>query len=592
MFKKGSFFCKPLIIMVVMAIAFSGSIDSALMISNAYGSEVSFAESNTLFSVSSQYSLPSIVGVKFNPSNPFNLDFIIDKADKDKMLDSEKEKMVRYFLAALTIPEKNLWVNLSPYEADRIIDNNVSLTEIGETLLAQDYLLKQLSSSLTHPDTPLGKAYWEGNREQGIGDSLSKIWIKPGKIKICDEENFVFIAESELEVESEIDSKAVKDVLLPELKKDVNQGRNFAELRQMFNSIILAQWFKRKFADSLYSFYFNSEKMSGIDTADASFKNHIFERYVSAFKKGAYNMTRKERDPISSRLVKRKYFSGGILIDTTPNVKVIPSSGIIGKQGGDIFTVVSTAIARNEESGVRKSFSSINYGPKNEKHLKAILSIINSDHKNKLFGSANVVGSLNQLDRWIGNGLEYYSEIIPVIRKATGSDHKEVREKAAEIFGKYYINMLPSYEKLQQTLKVLRVTGNDDFGDPQEVKSALKDIDLWLTIALEKSIEIKMAIASRVMLAGEGSWEISLQAQDIYERHYGQLSMLNVILPASTSSSLNAGDEKLPSRTVSSLTENEDEINYRIDTIRTMLNKDGGEIYVTSDVGAVEKYGS
>ena len=29
--------------------------------------------------------------------------------------------MIKYFFAALTIPDKDIWVNLSPYEKDRMI---------------------------------------------------------------------------------------------------------------------------------------------------------------------------------------------------------------------------------------------------------------------------------------------------------------------------------------------------------------------------------------------------------------------------------------------------------------------------------------
>ena len=57
-------------------------------------------------------------------------------------------RLVKYFLAALTIPEKDLWVNLSPYEKDRVITDEFGSTEMGRDLLAQDYMLKQLTSSL------------------------------------------------------------------------------------------------------------------------------------------------------------------------------------------------------------------------------------------------------------------------------------------------------------------------------------------------------------------------------------------------------------------------------------------------------------
>ena len=54
------------------------------------------------------------------------------------------------------------------------------------------------------------------------------------------------------------------------------------------------------------------KKTAGVDVVDPSLKETVFERYVQAFNKGAYNMIKKERDTVTDRLVKRKYFSGGV----------------------------------------------------------------------------------------------------------------------------------------------------------------------------------------------------------------------------------------------------------------------------------------
>ena len=73
---------------------------------------------------------------------------------------SESRELIKYFLTSLTVPEKDLWVNLSPYEKDRVIPENLSFTELGKDLLGEDYVLKQLMSSLTYPESKLGKKYW------------------------------------------------------------------------------------------------------------------------------------------------------------------------------------------------------------------------------------------------------------------------------------------------------------------------------------------------------------------------------------------------------------------------------------------------
>ena len=307
--------------------------------------QVKISVSNKLVSISDSYSLPFIRGVKFDANNPFELEFILDRGNQNNVSNSDKEKLVRYFLAALTIPENKLWVNLSPYEKDRIVDDTVATTEIGETLLAQDYLLKQLSSSLTHPDTPVGKAYWDSKLQitNHKFDDLSKIWIKPGAISLYDGKDIVIIAQAELEVSAE---STTSEVLIPQIEKDVNNGRNFAELRQMYHSVLLAQWFKRKFAKSLYSFYFNAEKTAGIDLADENLKNSVFEKYVMAFEKGAYNTIKKVRDPNTNRLIKRKYFSGGADLNASSalnTVKKLPVEQlVIDLNQSNQFDVIKT----------------------------------------------------------------------------------------------------------------------------------------------------------------------------------------------------------------------------------------------------------
>ena len=104
---------------------------------------------------------PILKGIKVDPNNPFRFDFILDVGDGSKPslngrvmnppLRTEFEKLIKYFLTSLTIPEKDLWVNLSPYEKDRIVPQEFGQTEMGRDLLAQDYILKQITASIIYP---------------------------------------------------------------------------------------------------------------------------------------------------------------------------------------------------------------------------------------------------------------------------------------------------------------------------------------------------------------------------------------------------------------------------------------------------------
>ncbi len=128
------------------------------------------AYAQTLFPHQAMVSLspgftPTLVrGIRVYPDNPFQFDFIVDSGDSgltDTLLKEESEKLIRYFLASLTVPEDDLWVNLSPYEQDRIVPEELGKTEMGIDMLAQDYLLKQITASLTNPESDVGKEFWQ-----------------------------------------------------------------------------------------------------------------------------------------------------------------------------------------------------------------------------------------------------------------------------------------------------------------------------------------------------------------------------------------------------------------------------------------------
>jgi hypothetical protein len=83
-------------------------------------------------------------------------------------------------------------------------------------------------------------------------------------------------------------SQVVRDVVLPEIEREVNEGKNFAPLRQMFYAMILASWYKMNLKDALITqIYGNTSKVSvGVNVLDEKDKEKIFQRYLEAYKKG------------------------------------------------------------------------------------------------------------------------------------------------------------------------------------------------------------------------------------------------------------------------------------------------------------------
>lgn len=300
----------------------------------------------TLINTTEHFEPMHMLGMSINPENPFEFEFILNAGSSqysNAQVSEEAQTLIQYFLTTLTIPSDALWVNLSPFEKQRIISDQLGQTEMGRDLLAQDYLLKQLVASLIHPDTPTGQLYWSKLRElEGHEphpkDVFNKIWILPDQAQVHIDNLQVTVTQSNLKVMLESDYLALKhhsaedtraatgqqpseqylqiirETLLPTIEKEVNYGETFAELRQIFHSMILATWYKKNLKSSFLSrAYVDQIKIQGIDTQPRHLKHEFYERYVESFTRGVFNFVKEDLDPQTQEIIPRQYFSGGVI---------------------------------------------------------------------------------------------------------------------------------------------------------------------------------------------------------------------------------------------------------------------------------------
>jgi len=308
----------------------------------------------TMITTSPAFNPPIMRGISIDPQNPFQFDFIIDVGDeklKDESLKEESTKLIKYFLASLTVPEDEMWVNLSPYEKDRIIPNSFGQTEMGRDLLAQDYMLKQLTASLMYPEEDLGNEFWNKVYEKATRlygtteipvNTFNKVWIVPEKavvyangtnvfvldsrFKVMLEEDYLAldsnvgstkhglgdITKDEIESINGVSSEIIRELLIPEIEKEVNEGKNFAKLRQIYNSMILATWYKKNLKKGLLGqLYVDKSKTKGIDLKDDEINQKIYSQYVEAFERGVFDFIKEDYDETTQEIIPRKYFSGG-----------------------------------------------------------------------------------------------------------------------------------------------------------------------------------------------------------------------------------------------------------------------------------------
>jgi 4-alpha-glucanotransferase len=339
------------------------------VLSPASAQMLALPEPGRMLGLTPSFAPAVIKGVKVFPDKPFNFEFYIDTGDSSLEADAlrdESSRMVRYFLAALTVPEDKMWVNLSPYEKDQMVPEAFGQTAMGRDVLAQDYVLKQVTSSLLYPEGKAGQAFWQkvyqrvyerfGSSAVDIPvDTFNKVWITPEKAVVYEHGSSAFVIRTHLKVMIESDyfaesreqgakseehragsieqkensnnsnnpsmlsapgsmlaQQVLKEVIIPILEKEINEGRNFANLRQIYNAMVLATWYKRSLKDSLLGqAYVDRQKTPGVEAQDKSANGRIYDRYLQAFRQGVYNLIKEEEDPATGERVPRRYFSGG-----------------------------------------------------------------------------------------------------------------------------------------------------------------------------------------------------------------------------------------------------------------------------------------
>jgi len=506
----------------------------------------------TMISLSPTFNPPIIKGITIHPENPLLFDFIVHPGDdnlQDQELKDESTKLIKYFMASLTVPEDQMWVNLSPYEKDRIVPDSFGQTEMGRDLLAQDYLLKQLTASLMYPEDELGSEFWKrvykkAYEKYGTSEipmnTFNKIWIVPETASIYEKGTSIFVVDSHLkvmleedylalevnrdsnkhgavgaglkpartvnsEIVSGVSSEIIREILIPEIEKEVNEGKTFANLRQIYNSVILATWYKQNLKESLLGqVYVDQNKTKGIEIEDKQINQKIYDQYLKAFKVGVYNYIKEDYDPATQEIIPRKYFSGGVGLAGSPIAAVEPPGAFLSSNN-KVFEV-RLDVAGDDNAALPVSFEDLGLGVKDHR-LPSIAQLAARDGGEYAIAASPIVLELEPEPAEVQRALEIDANMI--IEKARRKIKLRFKESG---LSKMMMSVTAANDttrvRVAQFTALLSTLEKEDkeivmhliqhFTDPGVARRARKPVEL-LELLRDKSPELKEILDPKVI---------------------------------------------------------------------------------------------
>jgi hypothetical protein len=256
------------------------------------------------------------------------------------------QKSLEYFFLALAFNEDKFWVNLNPEEPQKIIEQDLAATDLGRVMLAADLRLKKDVSVLTNPQTSAaGREYWQRlydkAEELGLANKipvLNRVWIIPDEVRVQKTANRIDILEAKFKVSLEADylaqdsgakeakQKALQDygrqlmreLILPVLNEKINESYLYADLRDVYQALILARWYKENFSrgNSLLFADISETVLEDLNTDLIYDRQQIYRDYMDSLTQGEYDFRQSSGGPgklqVNLQVITRRYLSGGI----------------------------------------------------------------------------------------------------------------------------------------------------------------------------------------------------------------------------------------------------------------------------------------
>ncbi|MFA6217832.1 MAG: HEAT repeat domain-containing protein [Candidatus Omnitrophota bacterium] len=442
-----------------------------------------------------------------------NFRLLLDKGDlknlKTTELENTSKELLKYFFIGISLPNNSFWVNLRPDADDTIIDDKLAQTDIGRIMLESDLQLKKDTAKATSPKTPEGREYWNklylkagelfGSENVTI-PTLTRPWIVPDEIIIRETIDSAYVYKATLKVMLEQDylkndaaynfkderlkqlneysSELIRELIIPKLTKEVNTSKRYASLRQVYYSLILAQWFKARFAgkNNPYSQLIDMGKLTNLSSQDPWSKTTYFREYQQSFEEGEYNLKEPVSTPFGQTV--RSYFSGGEIFDlgrmpssgatttvtpTGPSISVLPAVSSPIFNHDTILEINVRGTTNPPEIGEAFSPNGLSSGSSpiitNFNNLKVKRYISRLKSLDPAVRRAAIID--------IGNMSPAIPAVVPALINALGDDNWECREAAVNALVKIGSAAIPA---------LINALGNDNFNARKAAAKALVKI--------------------------------------------------------------------------------------------------------------------
>lgn len=278
------------------------------------------------------------------------------------------------FFVWLSLTPDTFWVNLNPTEPDRVVDPRLGTTDAGRILLEADLLMKKTAGQLIHPDTPLGKQFWQQLRSSGDQKCLSfRQWIVPAPATVQQDEQSLTILDAPLTVKLESEylqgkgaqgaascpapdnsieaynEQVLRTLILPRVEKAVNTAPEYAELRQVYLSRVAAEWYRQRSArqPTNYRDLIGRNDVRAWPARTGWQPRTVFDRYVDSYRKGEFTATQQQQE--GRTIVTRTYVYGGVDLARVPFRSV--DAAAVQQRWGNVTGATNASLSRPSTDG-------------------------------------------------------------------------------------------------------------------------------------------------------------------------------------------------------------------------------------------------